>query len=80
MKKSFIPIIIIAVFFGCNTDTENIKLNEGVNFNEIHKIKKKSFNFDKKNSYSNPEETKDSTLNKNVLHQGCNATCCSEEK
>ena len=80
MKKSFIPIIIIAVFFGCNNDTENIKLNEGVNFNEINKIKKKSFNFDKKNSYSNPEETKDSSLNKNNLHQGCSAACCSEGK
>ena len=80
MKKSFLLIIIIASFIGCNTDTENIKLNQGVNFKEINKIKKKSFNFDKKNSYSNTEETKDSSLSKNDLHQGCTAPCCSEEK
>ena len=80
MKKSFLLIIIITAFIGCNSDTENIKLNEGVNFKEIHKIKKKSFNFDKKNSYSNPEKTKDSSLNKNDLHQGCTAHCCSKEK
>ncbi|MBC8396549.1 MAG: hypothetical protein H8E16_05565 [Flavobacteriales bacterium] len=80
MKKSFLLIIIIATFIGCNPDTENIKLNQGVNFKEINKIKKKSFNFDKKNNYSNPEKTKDSALNKNDLHQGCTAPCCSEGK
>ena len=80
MKKSFLLIIIIAAFIGCNSDTENIKLNQGVNFKEINKIKKKSFSFDKKNSYSNTEKTKDSSLNKNDLHQGCNAACCSEGK
>jgi len=80
MKKSFLLIIIIAAFIGCNTDTENIKLNQGVNIKEINKIKKKSFNFDKKNSYSNTEKTKDSSLNKNDLHQGCTAACCSKGK
>ena len=80
MKKSFLLIIIIASFIGCGSDTENIKLNQGVKFKEINKIKKKSFNFDKKNSYSNTEETKESSLNKNDLHQGCTAPCCSEEK
>ena len=80
MKKSFLLIIIIAAFVGCNTDTENIILNQGVNFKEINKIKKKSFNFDKKNSYSNLEKTKDSSSNKNDLHQGCTAACCSEGK
>lgn len=80
MKKSFLLIIIITSFIGCNTDTENIKLNQGVNFKEINKIKKKSFNFDKKNNYSNAENTKDSSLNKNDLHQGCIAPCCSEGK
>ena len=80
MKKSFLLIIIIASFIGCNTDTENIKLNQGVSFKEINKIKKKSFNFDKKNNYSNAENTKDSSLNKNDLHQGCTAPCCSEGK
>ena len=78
MKKSFLLIIIIASFIGCNPDTENIKLNQGVNFKEINKTKKKRFNFDKKNSYSNAEKTKDSSLNKNDLHQGCTAPCCSE--
>tara|TARA_B100001142_G_scaffold207484_1_gene205616 strand:+ start:57 stop:299 length:243 start_codon:yes stop_codon:yes gene_type:complete len=80
MKKSFLLIIIIATFIGCNTDTENIKLNQGVNFKEINKIKKKSFNFDKKNSYSNHEKTKDASLNKNDTHKGCTAPCCSEGK
>ena len=80
MKKSFLLIIIIAAFIGCNPDTENIKLNQGVNFKEINKIKKKSFSFDKKNSYSNTEKTKDSSLNKDDLHQGCTAPCCSEGK
>jgi len=80
MKKSFLLIIIIAAFIGCNSDTENIKSNQGVNFKEINKIKKKSFNFDKKNSYNNTEKTKDSSLNKNDLHQGCVAPCCSEGK
>ena len=80
MKKSFLLIITITALIGCNSDTENIKLNQGVNFKEINKIKKKSFNFDKKNSYSNTEETKESSLNKNDLHQGCTAPCCSEEK
>ena len=65
MKKSFLLIIIIAAFIGCNTDTENIKLNQGVKFKEINKTKKKSFSFDKKNNYSNAEKTKDSSLNKN---------------
>ena len=55
-----------------------IKLNQGVNFKEINKIKKKSFNFHKKNSYSNAGKTKDSSLNKNDLHKGCTAPCCSE--
>ena len=80
MKKSFLLIIIITAFIGCNSDKENIKLNQGVNFNKINKIKKKSFNFDKKNSYSNTEKNKDSSLNKNDLHQGCTAPCCSEGK
>tara|TARA_B100001173_G_scaffold307730_1_gene316777 strand:- start:83 stop:325 length:243 start_codon:yes stop_codon:yes gene_type:complete len=80
MKKSFLLIIIIASFIGCSSDTEGIKLNQGVKFKEINKIKKKSFNFDKKNSYSNPEKTKDSSLNKNDLHQECTAPCCSEGK
>jgi len=80
MKKSFLLIIIIAAFIGCNTDTENIKLNQGANFNEINKIKKKSFSFDKKNSYSNTGKTKDSSLNKNDLNQECTAACCSEGK
>ena len=80
MKKSFVLIIIITAFIGCNSDTESIKLNQGVNFEEINKIKKKSFNFDKKNSYSNAEKTKDSFLNKNDVHQGCTAACCSEGK
>ena len=80
MKKSFLLIIIIAFFVGCNTDTENIKLNKGVNFKDINKIKKKSFSFDKKNSYSNTEETKDSSFNKNDLQQWCTAACCSEKK
>ena len=80
MKKSFLLIIIIAAFIGCNSDTENIKSNQGVNFKEINKIKKKSFNFDKKNSYSNSEKPKDSSLNKNDLQQGCTAACCSEGK
>ena len=80
MKKSFLLIIIIAAFVGCNTDSENIKLNQGVNFKEINKIKKKSFNFDKKNSYSNTEETKDSSLKKNDLNEECTAACCSEGK
>jgi len=80
MKKSFLLIIITASFIGCSSDTEDIKLNQGVKFKEINKIKKKSFNFDKKNSYSNPEKTKDSSLNKNDLHQGCTAACCSEGK
>ena len=80
MKKSFLLIIIIATFIGCNPDTENIKLNQGVNFKEINKIKKKSFSFDKKNSYFNTEKTKDSSLNKDDLHQGCTAPCCSEGK
>ena len=26
----------IAAFIGCNSDTENIKLNQGVNFKEIN--------------------------------------------
>ena len=80
MKKSFLLIIIIASFIGCSSDTEDIKLNQGVKFKEINKIKKKSFNFDKKNSYSNAEKTKDSSLNKNDLHQACTAACCSEGK
>ena len=80
MKKSFLLIIIIASFIGCSSDTEGIKLNQGVKFKEINKIKKKSFNFDKKNSYSNTGKTKDSSLNKNDLHQGCTAPCCSEGK
>tara|TARA_B100001758_G_scaffold223990_1_gene215058 strand:+ start:1085 stop:1327 length:243 start_codon:yes stop_codon:yes gene_type:complete len=80
MKKSFVLIIIITAFIGCNSDTESIKLNQGVNFEEINKIKKKSFNFDKKNNYSSSEKTKDSSLNKNDLHQGCTAPCCSEGK
>ena len=62
------------------SNTEDIKLNQGEKFKEINKIKKKSFNFDKKNSYSNSEKTKDSSLNKNDLHQGCIAPCCSEGK
>ena len=80
MKKSFLLIIIIACCICCSPDTEDIKLNQGVNFKEINKIKKKSFNFDKKNSYSNTERAKDSSLNKNDLHQGCTAPCCSEGK
>ena len=80
MKKSFVLIIIITAFIGCSSDTESIKLNQGVNFEEINKIKKKSFNFDKKNNYSSSEKTKDSSLNKNDLHQGCTAPCCSEGK
>ena len=80
MKKSFLLIIIIASFIGCSSDTEDIKLNQGVKFKEINKIKKKSFNFDKKNSYSNTEKTKDSSWYKNDLNQGCNAACCSERK
>ena len=80
MKKSFLLIIIIATFIGCNPDTENIKLNQGVSFKEINKIKKKGFNFDKKNSYSKLDTTKESSLNKNDLHQRCTAPCCSEEK
>ena len=80
MKKLFLLIITITVFIGCNSDTENIKLNQGVNFKEINKIKKKGFNFDKKNSYSKSDTTKESSLNKNDLHQGCTAPCCSEGK
>ena len=80
MKKSFLIIIIITAFIGCNSDTENIKLNQGIKFKEINKIKKKSFNFDKKSNYSNSKKTKDSYLNKNNLHQGCAAPCCSEGK
>ena len=78
MKKSFLLIIIIASFVSCSSDSEDIKLNQGVNFKEINKIKKKSFNFHKKNSYSNAGKTKDSSLNKNDLHKGCTAPCCSE--
>ena len=80
MKKSFLLIIIITAFIGCNPDTENIKLNQGVNFKAINKIKKQSFSFDKKNSYSNTEKTKDSSLDKDDLHQECTAPCCSEGK
>lgn len=80
MKKSFLLIIIIASFIGCSSDTKDIKLNQGVKFKEINIIKKKSFNFDKKNSYSNTEKPKDSSLNKYDLHQGCTAACCSEGK
>ena len=80
MKQSFLLIIIIASFIGCSSYTEDIKLNQVLKFKEINKIKKKSFNFDKKNSYSNTEKTKDSSLNKNDLHQGCTAPCCSEGK
>ena len=81
MKKSFLLIIIIASFIGCSSDTEGIKLNQGVKFKEINKIKKQSFNFNKKNSYSNTEKTKDSKLNKNDVHQkSCTAACCSEGK
>ena len=80
MKKSFLIIIIITAFIGCNSDTENIKLNQGVSFKEINKMKKKGFNFNNKNSYSQSDTTKDSSLNKNDLHQGCTAPCCSEGK
>ena len=80
MKKLFLLIIIIATFISCNSDTENIKSNQGVSFKEINKIKKQGFNFDKKNSYSKPDTTKESSLNNNDLHQGCVAPCCSERR
>ena len=81
MKKLLLLIMTIATFIGCNSDTENIKLNQGVNFKEINKVKKKGFNFDKKNSYSNAETTKDtSSLKKDDLHPGCSAACCSGVK
>lgn len=81
MKKLLLLIMTIAAFIGCNSDTENIKLNQGVNFKEINKIKNEGFKFDKKNNYSNAEKTKDSSsLKKDDLQQGCTAGCCSEVK
>lgn len=81
MKKSFLIVIISAAFIGCSNDSENIKLNQGVKFQEINKIKKKGFNFDKKNSYSKTEKTTESSFNKNDVHQkSCTAACCSEAK
>ena len=77
MKKLVLLIIIITAFIGCNSDTENIKLNQGVSFKEINKMKKKGFNFNNKNSYSQSDTTKDSSLNKNHLKKECTAACCS---
>ena len=75
MKKLLLLIIIIAAFIGCNSNTESVKLNQGVDFEEIKSIKKKGFKFDQKNNYST---TKESASKKADLHKGCEAACCSD--
>ncbi len=37
MKKLFLMIMISIVFVCCNSEEENIKLNYGLNFEEINK-------------------------------------------
>ena len=37
MKKLFLMIMISIVFVCCNSEEENIKLNQGLNFKEINK-------------------------------------------
>ncbi len=74
MKKLFLVIMISPMFIGCNSDNENTNLNKGLKFEEIGKTKeKKSFNFDKKNNYS--QDSKKET----DLHPGCTAPCCSSK-
>lgn len=68
----------VLLFIGCDFEKENVKLNQGLKFEEINKMKKKGFNFNKENSYSNTSIDKESESNKNDLHQGCTAPCCSE--
>ena len=78
MKKFVLIVITVPLFMGCDFEKENIELNQGLKFEEINKIKKTGFNFNKKNSYSDTNITKESESNKNDLHQGCTAPCCSE--
>ena len=66
--------MIILVFIGCNSEKERVKLNQGLNFNEINKIKNNDFNF-KKNNFKFKKLSK-----ADDLHLGCTAPCCSEEK
>tara|TARA_B100001758_G_scaffold50625_1_gene41142 strand:+ start:28363 stop:28602 length:240 start_codon:yes stop_codon:yes gene_type:complete len=75
MKKLLSLTIIFIVFIGCNSDTQNVKLNPGVDFEEINSVKKKGFKFDKKNNYST---NKESTSKKTNLHKGCEAPCCAD--
>ena len=79
MKRLFVIVIIVPFFMGCNFEKKEIKLNQGLNIEEINKIKKKGLNFNKKNIYHSDSATKEYESNKNNLHQGCSAPCCSEE-
>ena len=72
MKKLCLILSTSVVFFSCNSDQEDININQGLNFEEISEIKKKGFNF-KKNNYNFKSSSRDSDL-----HKGCTAPCCAE--